>query len=105
MSTLALVRRGPADRFLSYTVGVESASFVYTSELFPSEWRGLGISFSMFGLFIWSILFTAVAAPAFANIGWRFYIVFAATSFMMICIVGIFFPEVCLLFPTATHPS
>jgi hypothetical protein len=54
------------------------------------------MSFSMSGLFLWSIIFTAVASPAFANIGWRFYIVFAALSGVMILICAFFFPEVSL---------
>jgi hypothetical protein len=68
---------------------------VYTSEIFPTELRAQGVAFAMQGLFLSSILWTAVAAPAFANIGYRFYIVFIATSTMMFLIVFFFFPEVC----------
>jgi len=76
-----------------YTIGIESASFVYTSEIFPTELRAQGVAFAMQGLFLSSIIWTAVAAPAFANIGYRFYIVFIATSTMMFLIVFFFFPE------------
>jgi hypothetical protein len=84
----------------SYTIGIESASFVYTSEIFPTELRAQGVAFSMQGLFLSSILWTSVASPAFANIGYRFYIVFICTSVMMIFIVYFFFPEVCILLRT-----
>ncbi|OCK80946.1 general substrate transporter [Lepidopterella palustris CBS 459.81] len=76
-----------------YTVGVEAPSFVYSSEIFPSQWRESGVAFSMSGMFVWAIVFTAVASPAFANIGAKFYIVFACTSVAMIIIVALFFPE------------
>jgi hypothetical protein len=67
---------------------------VYTSEIFPTELRAQGVAFSMQGLFLSSILWTAVASPAFANIGYRFYIVFICTSAMMFFIVYFLFPEV-----------
>lgn len=77
----------------SYTIGIEAASFVYTSEIFPTELRAQGVAFSMQGLFLSSILWTAVAAPAFAGIGVYFYIVFIFTSVCMIAVVYILFPE------------
>lgn len=48
----------------------------------------------MMGIFCWSIIFTGAAPSAFRNIGWRFYIVFAAATLMMLVIVFFFFPEV-----------
>ncbi|KAF2806030.1 general substrate transporter [Mytilinidion resinicola] len=76
-----------------YTLGIEAASFVYASEIFPTQLRAQGVAFSMQGLFLSSILWTAVAAPAFKNIGWRFYCVFIATDVMMILTVYFLFPE------------
>ncbi|OAL28312.1 hypothetical protein AYO22_03018 [Fonsecaea multimorphosa] len=76
-----------------YTVGVEAAAFVYTSELFPGEWRALGVSTSITAVFFWGCIFTAVASPAFANIGPLYYIVFISCSTLMIFVAGFFFPE------------
>lgn len=75
-------------------MGIEAPSFVYTSEIFPAELRAQGVAFSMQGLFLSSVLWTAVAAPALASIKWGFYIVFIGTSVMMFLVVFFFFPEV-----------
>lgn len=80
----------------SYTIGIEAPAFVYTSEIFPAEVRAQGVAFSMQGLFLSSILWTAVASPALANIKWGFYIVFIGTSVAMLLAVFFFFPEVSL---------
>ena len=87
------------DKNYRYTIGIEAASFVYTSEIFPTELRAQGVAFSMQGLFLSSILWTAVAAPALTNIGYYFYIVFIFTSAAMFMVVLFFFPEV-FFFPT-----
>lgn len=78
----------------SYTIGIEAASFVYTSEIFPTEIRAQGVAFSMQGLFLSSILWTSVASPALSAIGYYFYIVFIGTSVAMFFVVFFFFPEV-----------
>lgn len=98
--TLSNVSYTYTDRLLHrYGVGTECASFVYTSELFPTEWRALGISLSIVAVPFWSVMFTAVASPAFANIGAKFYIVFATLSASMVAISYFFFPEVSEVFP------
>lgn len=58
----------------SFGAGIEAPAFVYASEVFPGAWRASGVAFSMSAVFFWSTLFTGVAAPAFANIGWYLYI-------------------------------
>ncbi|KAF7557364.1 hypothetical protein G7Z17_g637 [Cylindrodendrum hubeiense] len=76
-----------------YTMGIEPASFIFASEIFPSELRAQGVAFSMQGLFLSSTLWSSVASPALSNIGWKFYIVFIATSVAMIAVVYFLFPE------------
>ncbi|KAL5324740.1 hypothetical protein ACEPPN_009288 [Leptodophora sp. 'Broadleaf-Isolate-01'] len=76
-----------------YTIGIEAASFVYTSEIFPTELRAQGVDFSMQGLFLSSVLWTAVASPALSAIGYYFYIVFICTSTIMFFIIFFYFPE------------
>jgi hypothetical protein len=73
---------------------VECACFVYTCELFPGEWRALGISVSISAVFWWSIFFTAAASPAFANIGALYYLVFISMTTVMAVIVAFVFPDV-----------
>ncbi|KAI0136171.1 general substrate transporter [Xylariales sp. AK1849] len=88
-----------------YPTGIEAASFFFVSEIFPSELRAQGVAFSMQGLFLSSILWSSVASPALANIGWHFYIVFIATSIGMFLIVYLFFPEVSQVPPLALEDS
>jgi hypothetical protein len=78
----------------SFTTGVECAAFVYTCELFPGEWRALGVSTSIAAVFWWSIFFTAAASPAFANIGALYYLVFISMTTVMVVIVILYFPNV-----------
>jgi hypothetical protein len=79
---------------LSYGLGTECPSFIYATELFPSDWRAEGVSFSTIAVPLWSILFTSVASPAFAHIGAKYYIVFASLSAVMVFVVYFLFPEV-----------
>jgi MFS family permease len=79
-------------------VGIEAVSFVYISEIFPTAFRAQGVAFSMQGLFLSAILWTAVSSPALASIGWRFYIVFICNSMAMSVVVFFFFPEVRYIF-------
>jgi len=76
-----------------YSAGIESGAFIYTSEIFPSAWRASGVSFSVMAVFFWSVLFTGVASPAFAHIGWKFFTVFISLTALMAIIVAFFFPE------------
>lgn len=43
---------------------------VYSSEIFPGAWRPSGVAFSFSAVPFWDLIWTGVAAPAFANIGW-----------------------------------
>jgi MFS family permease len=59
-----------------YASCFDATSYVYCSEIFPTRLRAQGVSASIFGLFSMTLLYTEAAATAFANIGWRYYLVF-----------------------------
>ncbi|OAG38060.1 hypothetical protein AYO21_07782 [Fonsecaea monophora] len=75
------------------TTFIEATSFIYVSEIYPSYMRSQGVSLGMSGLFMISLILTAVTPTALAHIGWRYYIVFAVLSAVMGIIVAIWWPE------------
>ena len=68
--------------------------YIYASEIWPSEVRAVGVAVSISGQWIASILFLQSAPTAFANIGYRFYIVFIVCTVVFGFIVYFWFPEV-----------
>ncbi|KAK4941750.1 hypothetical protein LTR10_018354 [Elasticomyces elasticus] len=54
---------------------LDSGRFVYLGELFPTHLRAKGISFGISGVNLINIVWLQVAPTAFANIGWKFYLV------------------------------
>ncbi|KAH7125995.1 general substrate transporter [Dactylonectria macrodidyma] len=59
-----------------YASCVDAVSYVYCSEIFPTQMRSQGVAASIGTLFGMTLLLTQVAATAFAEVGWRFYLMF-----------------------------
>ncbi|RSM18688.1 hypothetical protein CDV31_002408 [Fusarium ambrosium] len=59
-----------------YAICIDAVSFVYCSEIFPTQMRSTGVAASVGALFAVTLILTQSAATAFANIGWKFYLVF-----------------------------
>ena len=59
-----------------YALCVDATSYVYCAEIFPTSLRSQGMAASIFALFGTTLLYTQVAATAFAHIGWKYYLVF-----------------------------
>lgn len=76
-----------------YGVCIDATTYIYCTEIFPSHLRARGSSLSISGLFFATVVFTCAAPTAFANIGWKFYIVFAITTLMMIVAIWMYWPE------------
>ncbi|ANB11934.1 glucose-inactivated glycerol proton symporter STL1 [Sugiyamaella lignohabitans] len=79
---------------LAYSYGFLGVCFVYSAEIAPQRIRALINGFATFvtwGTNFWVVEVTPVA---FASIGWRYYIVYAATNLALILPVLYFcFPE------------
>jgi MFS family permease len=58
-----------------YSVGVDVAGVVFYSELFPNHIRAKGICLSVATIAITDLVYLQATATAFANIGWKFYLV------------------------------
>lgn len=86
------LRMGVAAAYLFlalYSVGVDVAGVVFYSELFPNHVRAKGIALSIFVISLTDLVYLQATATAFANIGWKFYLIFIIISGL-----GVFF---CLL--------
>ncbi|KAJ9611200.1 hypothetical protein H2200_004383 [Cladophialophora chaetospira] len=72
---------------------LDATSYVYPSEIFPTPVRAKGMAVSVAGLFLGSILILVAAPTAFANIGWKYFLVFVSASTVMAVVVFFLFPE------------
>lgn len=72
----------------------DSTSYIYGSEIFPNPVRARGLGISITGLFASTIIFLQCAPPAFASIGWKYYLVFIALNTVMFVVMWFYFPEV-----------
>lgn len=78
-----------------YASCIDAVSYIYCSEIFPTNTRAQGFAASIFGLFAMTLseypfeiyqqahrsltqdlVYTEPASTAFANIGWKYYLVF-----------------------------
>lgn len=80
-----------------YSMGIDVAGVVFYSELFPNHIRAKGVCLSMATIALTDLVYLQATTTAFANIGWRFYLIF-----IIICGIGamvMWFVSFCLLFP------
>ncbi|KAH7305299.1 MFS transporter [Stachybotrys elegans] len=76
-----------------FTFLIDATTYIYAAEIFPTPLRAKGMAVSVSGLFIATIIFLEAAPTAFANIGWRFYLLFISLTAVNMVLVYIFFPE------------
>lgn len=76
---------------------MDATSYVYCSEIFPTPLRAQGTGFSVAGLFTATLIYTQTAPVAFAQVGWKFYIVFIILPVLGAGLMWKFFPETKLL--------
>lgn len=70
---------------------MDASSYVYYAEIFPIRAQGVGVSVS--GLFIMTLIYTQAAPVAFANVGWKYYLVFIIISWFGVILMEMFCPE------------
>ncbi|CAK7235170.1 hypothetical protein SBRCBS47491_009200 [Sporothrix bragantina] len=71
---------------------VEGVGFTYVAEIWPTYVRGEGYAIGMFSLCIASIIWLQSAPTAFANIGWKFYIIFIVFDALAAVMIN-FYPD------------
>ncbi|KAF1981968.1 MFS general substrate transporter [Aulographum hederae CBS 113979] len=63
-----------------YSVGVDVCGNVYYSEIFPSHVRSKGVALAQTSLALTDLVYLQATTTAFANIGWKFFLVFIIIS-------------------------
>ncbi|KAK5044372.1 hypothetical protein LTR84_011322 [Exophiala bonariae] len=67
-----------------YGCGVDVAGIVFDAEIYPNHLRPKGLALTVASTCLSSLIYLQVSPTAFANIGWKFYLVF-----ICICTVGL----------------
>ncbi|RFU72858.1 mfs transporter, sp family, sugar:h+ symporter [Trichoderma arundinaceum] len=76
-----------------FSSSIDATTYVFPSEIFPTPARAKGMAVSVAGLFLASLLILVPAPTAFANIQWKYYLLFISMSSVMIIVVYFLFPE------------
>jgi uncharacterized transporter YbjL len=77
----------------AYSFFLDPAQFVYVSEIFPTTIRAKGVGIAFFAYFVGAITYTAPAAVAFKNIGWKMYMVWFSCNIVSTILIYFFIPE------------
>ncbi|KAH7267975.1 hypothetical protein MRS44_011740 [Fusarium solani] len=73
--------------------GMDASCYVYLAEIFPTWMRAQGVSFSVAGLFTTTLIYTGSASVAFAEVGWKYYLVFIFVPLTGTAAIWYLFPE------------
>ena len=76
-----------------YSMGVDVAGVVFYSELFPNHIRAKGVCLSMATVALTDLVYLQATTTAFANIKWRFYLVFIINTALGSVIMWFVLPE------------
>ncbi|KAJ9496347.1 hypothetical protein LTR96_004373 [Exophiala xenobiotica] len=78
---------------LFYGCGIDVAGVVFYSEIFPNHLRAKGVAMSIGAIALTDLVYLQVTATAFANIGWKFFLVFIIISGLGGIVAFIYLPE------------
>ncbi|KAF2405496.1 general substrate transporter [Trichodelitschia bisporula] len=76
-----------------YGLFLDAASFIYSSEIYPTQIRARGVALATCTYFVACITFVTPGATAIATIGWKYFVVFACLTVVTIIVVYFFYPE------------
>jgi MFS family permease len=66
-----------------YSLGIDVCGVVFYSELFPNHIRAKGVAMAVMSIALTDLIYLQATAEAFANIGWKFYLVSCILSLAM----------------------
>ncbi|KAF2226140.1 general substrate transporter [Elsinoe ampelina] len=72
---------------------VDAISYIYCAEIFPTSLRSQGVALSVTGLFAMNLVYTQTAPITFANVGWRFYLLFIIVPLVCVPVILKVCPE------------
>jgi sugar porter (SP) family MFS transporter len=76
-----------------YSVGVDVCGVVFYSELFPNHIRAKGVALAVMSIALTDLVYLQATATAFANIGWKFFLVFIIISGLGSIWAYVYIPE------------
>ncbi|KAK2801045.1 hypothetical protein FQN51_005609 [Onygenales sp. PD_10] len=76
-----------------FSFNVDATSYVYVGEIFPTHIRAKGMAASISGYFLSLLIYLESGPTAFANIEWKFYLVFLVGIFLFIIPTFWYYPE------------
>ncbi|OAG43644.1 hypothetical protein AYO21_02230 [Fonsecaea monophora] len=76
-----------------FSVGVDVAGITFFAEAFPNNARAKGVACIIFVIAITDLVYLEVAPTAFANIGWKYYLVFIIISGLGVFVIYFLIPE------------
>jgi MFS family permease len=76
-----------------YGLFIDAASFIYSSEIYPTHIRARGVAMATATYFIACITYVTPGATAIANIGWRYFLVFVCLTVVTIVVLVVMYPE------------
>jgi hypothetical protein len=76
-----------------YGLFIDAASFIYSSEIYPTQIRARGVAMATATYFIACITYVTPGATAIANIGWKYFLVFVCLTAVTIIVIIIMYPE------------
>lgn len=72
---------------------MDATSYVFCAEIFPTHIRARGLGFGVAILFLTVIVYLEAAPTAFAEVGWKYYLLFIILTAINVPIVWYLFPE------------
>ena len=76
-----------------YGLFIDAASFIYSSEIYPTNIRSRGVAMATATYFIGCITYVTPGATAIATIGWRYFLVFVCLTAVTVMVVYFWYPE------------
>ncbi|KAJ5080813.1 general substrate transporter [Penicillium angulare] len=76
-----------------YGCFVDAATYVYCSEIFPTHIRSRGMSWSLAILFLSTVAYLIPAPTAFAQVGWKYHLLFILLTAIQAPLLWIMLPE------------
>lgn len=79
--------------YTAYGLSLLSIPFLYPSEVNSQRYRNIGASFATLTNWTTCYMVVSVTPPGIANIGWKYYMIYAITNAAFVPLVYFFYPE------------
>lgn len=76
-----------------YGLFIDAASFIYSSEVYPTHIRANGVAMATATYFIACITYVTPGATAIATIGYKYFIVFICLTAVTVVVIYFYYPE------------